>query len=211
MGAVIVVTACFPQELRWIPRSAATRVVRTRMGRGAAEDLNRALGRTDDFALLISTGFCGGVDRRLGVGDMVIADAVRWEENVFNVDLTQVRRAHDALASAGLRAWIGPVACAPEVLDSEGKRAAALAGSLAVDMESGPLAAWAAERRVPFLSLRSVLDAAEDPMPFGRRPLALTAMHHPLVALRLAAAARRAGRRLGEAIRAVAPQCEGAV
>ena len=45
------------------------------------------------------------------------------------------------------------------------KQAAAAGGALAVEMESAGVAAIAAARRIPFVSLRVVLDRADDAVP----------------------------------------------
>jgi hypothetical protein len=50
------------------------------------------------------------------------------------------------------------------------KRAGAAMGAVAVEMEAGPLARWAAAHSVPFFHLRVVLDPAASALPKTRLP-----------------------------------------
>ena len=60
----------------------------------------------------------------------------------------------------------GPALTADHVIAAPAaKRAAAACGALAVGMEAYPLAAWAAQRGVPFVHGRVILDTVEDALP----------------------------------------------
>ena len=152
---------------------------------------------------LALVGWAGGLAPGLDVGHVVVADCALDEAG---------RRAPClALELAGAR--IGPVLTVAEALcDPAAKRATALAsGALAVEMEAYPLAAWAAERGIPFLHLRLISDGPDDALPdhtpvldpLGRlRPAAL--MARPRLALSLARLALRLARlqrRLGDLAR----------
>jgi hypothetical protein len=89
------------------------------------------------------------------------------------------------------------------------KAAAAATGAVAVDMESGPLSAFAADRGLPFTALRVVLDGPGEALPpalaeligpggqvRGRRALGLLATR-PGLAVALVALAGRGRRALG--------------
>jgi hypothetical protein len=68
-----------------------------------------------------------------------------------------------------VRLIAGPIAASPGVMaDAEAKAAVANAsGALVVDMESGAIAAVARDRGIPFHALRTVLDLADERLPFG--------------------------------------------
>src|SRR5439155_912101 len=71
-------------------------------------------------------------------------------------------------AGRGFRVHAGPLVASPVVLDTAAAKAALGAtGALAVEMESGALAAAARARGVPFAALRAVLDAAGEALPAG--------------------------------------------
>jgi len=205
---MILVTACHPIEARWISRRPEVRIVRT----AAGDRSSVALERQDDGAfLLLATGFCGGADPALRVGDLVLADAVCHHGREIPIDPALVDRARRRLAGGPGALQVGRVASADRVLGPDDKRALAADGFAAVDMESGPLARWAAERRIPFLALRAVVDAADDDLTFlSNRSVITTAVRRPRALMRTACAARTAGRALGSAVDQVLDAWEGA-
>jgi adenosylhomocysteine nucleosidase len=178
-------------------------VVKTGVGVQRATAAAAALAEPRDFALLVSTGCAGGLVPELRAGDLIIATAVTGGgDGVGLTDPAQRLRAFDCAAAAGLPCRQGLVACSPTALaTAASKRAAASTGAIAVDMEGAPIAARAARAGVPFLSVRAVLDGADDdltgpgtlvdPTTGAVRPLVLTAYvaTHPgvvpqLIALR---------------------------
>jgi 4-hydroxy-3-methylbut-2-enyl diphosphate reductase len=204
---MIVVVACFRSETRAIKPRADVRIVRTAMGDRAVVDVARALATRP--GLLLSSGFCGGLDPALRVGDLVLADEIQSTRATIRIDRGLVERARSALAACGHAPRIGPALCASDVAGPQAKRELAGRGALAVDLESAGLARWAAAHSVPFLSLRVVLDAARDAVPFSRRvPLWVSALGHPLQTLRIARAAGPAAGRLGAAIDCLAEAWE---
>ena len=198
---MIVVAACFRQETRWVSPRPGVRIVHTGMGAGSASDLDRLAGDSASIALLISTGFCGGLDGRLRTGDLVVAEQIHHHGVTIAVDQDLTARAFGALRDEGLTPRAGAVECSDDVADVAAKGALAAGGALSVDLESGPLAAWASARGVRFLSCRAVLDNLSEPMPFtSGAPLWISVLRHPRGAVRAARAANVAGRRLGAAV-----------
>ena len=124
-------------------------------------------------------GCCGGLTPELRVGDLVLADATiiagANHDSPESISLppgepvlAQMRR---MVAELDARLIIGPVLTSDHLLASvDQKKTAAAGGAVAVEMEEGPLARWAAERRVPFVHLRVVLDPLCSPLPPISRP-----------------------------------------
>jgi nucleoside phosphorylase len=178
----------------WQGRASGREVwlVKTGVGIARARAAADALGDPSNFALLVSTGCAGGLAPELRPGDLVVATAVSCDGTTVPTDLAPRSAAMAAAATAGVRAFSGSVLCSATVLASAGeKHAAAAAGTIAVDMEGGPIAARAAGARVPFMWARTVLDGADheltlqggfiDPGSGNVRPLALAAylVTHP--------------------------------
>jgi adenosylhomocysteine nucleosidase len=204
---MILVTACFRIEARWIPRRPGVRVVRTAIGERSRETM---AGLDTEASLLVATGFCGGIDPRIRRGDLFLARTVRHRGEEIRIDPELLARARSALNGGSGGLHVGLSESVDHVLRPDEKRALAAEGVGAVDMESGPLARWAADRGIPFLSLRVVLDPAETDLPFpADRPFWLSALRRPIAAIRTARVASVAGRTLGTAIDEVAEAFEG--
>jgi len=109
---------------------------------------------TRPFDLLISSGFAGGADSSLGVGDLFLA------ENFSDPQL--LARAQDLLVSR-----VGQLVTAPHVIQSAGERAQLMheTGAAAIDMETEWIAQACAKRKIPMLSLRVISDTAAAPLP----------------------------------------------
>jgi nucleoside phosphorylase len=120
-------------------------------------------------------GWCGGLAPDLNVGDLVLADATLQAEPPRPATAhppTEGLQAHvrRVAGDLGQRLLVGPVLTSPRVLFTVAdKRAGAETGAIAVEMEAGPLARWAAEHDVPFVHLRVVLDPYNSALP-GKRP-----------------------------------------
>jgi adenosylhomocysteine nucleosidase len=106
------------------------------------------------FDLLISSGFAGGADPSLGVGNLLLA------ENFSDPQLL-------AKARALLVSRVGRLATAGRVIESAGDRArlAREDGAAAMDMETEWIARACAARKIPMLSLRVISDTAAAPFP----------------------------------------------
>ncbi len=160
----------------------------------------------EPISTLVSTGFCGGLLPELQIGDLVLADVVRHRGEEILVSPKLLQRAKAALDLGRYAPRTGTCESVPYVAGAANKRRFSDAGAVSVDMESGPLARWARRKKVPFLSLRVVLDPLNVDLPFSVHdsPLGL-ALRHPALSLRLARSAVHAGRRLGRALNDLMP------
>ncbi len=106
------------------------------------------------FDFLISSGFAGGIEPSLGVGELLLA------ENFSDPKL--LARGRDILI-----ARVGKLFSTQDVIESAAERETLQgeSGALAVDMESSAIAAACAERELPMLSLRVISDTAAAPFP----------------------------------------------
>lgn len=106
------------------------------------------------FDFLISSGFAGGVEASLGVGDLLLG------ENVSDPEL--LTRARELLIARP-----GRLISADRVVETENDRArfAREHDAAAVDMETFCVAEACAARNVPMLSLRVISDTAAAPFP----------------------------------------------
>jgi nucleoside phosphorylase len=198
---MIVVTGCFRRETRWIERRPGLRVVRTRMGEAAAVDLDARVRKDLRPSFLLSVGFSGGLDGGMRTGDVFLAREIAHRGEMLAVSDALVERARRALDRLEVPVWTGTCASVDAVAGAAAKRELGKTGAKSVDLESGPLARWAAARGVPFLSCRVVLDAAEAEVPFSSdRPLWVSALRHPGATLDLARRSSLAGRELGRAV-----------
>lgn len=198
-------TACYSVEAKWVEPQPGLRLVRTPVGDSASEAME-ALFVVESPALLLSTGFCGGLRPDLRAGDLVLADVIRYRGEEIFVSPDLLQRARRALGADSRVARIGPCESTTVVVDAERKRQLAEAGAVSVDMESGSLAGWARRRRIPFLSLRIVLDPLDVDLPFSvEDSLTASILRHPIRTLRVAGSAVRVGRELGRALNELIP------
>ena len=203
---MIAVTVAYPIEGRWIPPTPGVRVVRTPVGANAPEGIESIAGH-ESLSLLLATGFCGGLRTGLRTGSLVLADTVRHRGEEILVSSEIVSAARDALESKRHEVHVGACECIEDVADPQRKRELAASGALSVDMESGPLAAWAASQGVPFLSLRVVLDPVDVDLPFQTEgSIMAPVFRHPIAAIRVGRSAVRAGRALGRALGDLLPE-----
>ncbi len=164
-------------------------LVKTGMGIVQAAAAARAISESGRFELFMSAGCAGALAEELVPGDVAVATAIVDRRTGGHIETHAEYResARRAAERAALRVRSGRVLCSPQVLASaQDKRAAAAQhGAVAVDMEGAAIAALAAERRVPFISVRAVLDTAEtelrdagrfmDPQTGAVKPIALAA------------------------------------
>ncbi len=145
----------------------------------AREAARRALQTLPQPRLVISTGVAGGLSPNLRAGDLVIADRLLLEETPdsscgevgrLSPDIETAVR--NALGRAGLTVSTGPLLTAGWLLaGADAKRAAfQRSGAIAVDMESAVLAMEVAVAGLPFVSVRAVMDEAEDEIPGAELP-----------------------------------------
>lgn len=121
-----------------------------------ASQLRTRADRLRPFDLVVSAGACGALAPELSVGDLVVPELVvdaagqRWPT-------APVKR----VARAGTLLTVG------EVVETAAQKSRLWleTGARAVDMESAPILAWAAERGVPGAVIRAVSDGAERGVP----------------------------------------------
>ena len=198
---MILVTACYRIEARWITRRPGVRIVRTVVGERSRETMEQLGDEVTDASFLIASGFCGGVDPQIRKGQLFLARAVRHQGEEIRIDPDLLDRARQALDGGTAKHHSGLCASVDRVLQPDEKRALADDGVSAVDMETGPLARWATKSGLPFLALRVVLDPVDTDLPFSDDlPLWISVPLHPIAATRTAHEAIAASRALGEAI-----------
>ena len=115
-----------------------------------ALDAGKAAG---NVALVCSMGFCGALDRSLGVGDIFVADCVRAGARSFSASQPVTGQPY----RSGVLASIDHVA-----QTAEEKNRLRAAGAWAVEMEAAGVAERAAQWGLPFYCVRAVTDLAEE-------------------------------------------------
>lgn len=206
---MIFVGACFPIEARWIQRGDGVRIVRLPMGERAPSGL---VGQAMDGAsdLLLSAGFSGGLDPKLRTGNVIIPSAIQHRGDEIKIDGQILARIRSALTDTGRSVDVGTVVCIDHVASPDEKRSLGRKGTLAVDMETGPLARWADERGVRFLAVRSILDTVDRPVEFDEETSIWRSLaRHPGSAIVLGYRAFIAGRSLGGVVNVVAGAFHG--
>jgi adenosylhomocysteine nucleosidase len=139
-------------------------LVKTGMGVAQAAAAARSLHDQGEFTLVMSTGCAGALAPGLVPGDVAVATAIVGLPH-DRLDTHPEHRVHAQRTAerAALRVTSGIVLCSPQALmTAEHKRAAAVQyGAVAVEMEGSAIATAAAERGIPFVSVRTILDTAE--------------------------------------------------
>jgi adenosylhomocysteine nucleosidase len=116
---------------------------------------------------LVSFGVAGGLDPALEAGALVLPDEVVSADGARHATAPAWRERVAAAVAARYPARRGALLTCREPLCSPAEKAAAFreTGAVAVDMEGFAIAETAARRGLPFLAVRSVLDAAADTLP----------------------------------------------
>ncbi len=195
---MIGVTFAHPSESRDFLRLLGGRhhevkVLHTGVGAAACRSQIEHFLDSERFDFLISSGFAGGVDPSLDVGDLLLA------ENFSDPPLL-------AQAREAVLARVGRMVTVNHIIESatERKEFAREHGAVAADMETEWIALSCEERGLPLLSLRAISDTAAAPFPAPpdvlfdlerqRTDLLKLASHlarHPLSVVRLARFARQ--------------------
>lgn len=125
------------------------------------------LARDIECRAVISFGIAGGLDPTLVAGDVVVASSVIGPMRTWPVDGATAQRLLNALGGGLRRVIHADLVGVDEVLKSplDKDMMRRKTGAAAVDMESHRAAAFAAERRLPFASLRVVCDPADRSLP----------------------------------------------
>lgn len=187
-----LIIAAETRELARIPRRDNWILVANGAGRDLAQ---QALADKKDVEGIVSTGFCGALDPRLQIGDIVVSSGgvqsrLRFTQgDVLTVDHVAVRAA-------------------------EKRALRQQTGASAVEMEAAAVEAKAREWGVEYRCVKVVSDIAEEDMPldfnryrdaagrFSRNRIALAAMARPFsvmpALMRLDRNCRIAAEKLGE-------------
>lgn len=142
---------------------------------GDAATLQRRLAEiaTPKLQLVVSWGLCGGLDRRLRPGDLVVGEAVTSGNECIQTDAVVASRLAQRLSAGRERVSLERFAgvSAPVLSATQKAQLRGATGAAAVDMESLIAGRFARERGAPFAILRAVADPAERDLP----PLAASA------------------------------------
>ncbi len=153
-------------------------------------------------SLVVSAGACGALAPTLAVGDLVVPEAVVAGGERLNLGRVP------GLAASGVLLTV------VSVIDTPAAKARLWVetGALAVDMESGPIVAWARRRGAAVAVVRGVSDTAREAVPAdlaglvepGGRVRTAAALRAVLARPRAAADAIALGRGAAAALRSVA-------
>lgn len=197
------------------------------MGFANATRAARTLISLEPPDLIISAGFCGGIDPGLQVGDCVVASALlTTSENGLHQVAVTIPAAMQSFAALhavdGVRICPGSFVSTAEVMSKQ-----RLAGLLqkdwpcpAVEMESAAIANVASESGIALFAIRTVSDPADEELDFTLDELCdselririhkvlLTILRKPRIIpqlIRLAANSRTAGQSLTTALERLIP------
>ncbi|MBX9787437.1 MAG: hypothetical protein K2Y37_00850 [Pirellulales bacterium] len=138
-------------------------LVRTGMGQAAARRGAEHLLAGHQPRLIISAGFSGALHPELRRGDLVLADRVglaSGERLVVDLRYQQPADAQPCVHVGGI-VTVDQLICRPEDKLALGRAHEALA----VDMETWAVADACRAAKVPFLAVRVISDAADEPLP----------------------------------------------
>jgi adenosylhomocysteine nucleosidase len=129
-----------------------------------------ASSRRFSFRAACSLGFAGGLSEGLCPGDLVCPGVVIRDDGQTGqaLDVAPARAAViAALSGAGISLSNGPLLSVDSPLRTpEAKRAAQRrTGAVAVDMEAAGVAEAAESLGIPWLAIKSVVDAVDEPLP----------------------------------------------
>ena len=162
----------FARADAWSGSWEGTHIVLVRTGIGkelALNALKQALSLVRP-SLILSIGYAGGLDPKLMVGDVVLADHVLKINTghddciSYPIDLKQLELLEESACSNKVVFHKGKIITVDHVVgDPNVKQELGLRyNALAVDMETAVLVAYAAEQKIPFLSLRGISDTVKQ-------------------------------------------------
>lgn len=156
----ILVAAAFRRELSFFSRSlpAGVNLVFTGMGGAPAHRAAARALESGRYRLVVSTGFAGGTQPGLKVGDLV------WAEEALDLASGRAfipRRAPgNGSFKSGRFVTVPRIVSDPQTKEELGRSF----GALAVEMETSGVAQAALEAGVPWVALRAILDPLEQPL-----------------------------------------------
>ncbi len=126
------------------------------------------------FSAVLSVGCAGALIPGLTTGQLILAPALRMyadelegQLDTFGVDKRLLSATQNAARQAGVETTEGAIVTSRRVLftPQEKEERGRETDCIAVEMESGVHAAFAAERALPFLVLRVILDSVDMSIP----------------------------------------------
>jgi adenosylhomocysteine nucleosidase len=145
-------------------------VARTGIGKANAEKRTATLIESESPRVIIATGFAGGLKPGLSPGDVFVASEVceadnasaRWATPPHLLELA------DSVPLDGREIHVGRLVTVDKVASScqDKRELCRRAGADAVDMESSGILRVAAERQVPVICVRAILDEVDFELPF---------------------------------------------
>jgi adenosylhomocysteine nucleosidase len=154
-----------PGELIHLPEGGI--LVIAGIGARRAEGAARAL-LAHGVTGLVSWGTAGGLLSGLSPGSLLLPKSVlRADHSHYEVDETWRRRLWTQVEGS-VNLHEGTLAESPKVLmtPQDKESFSSQTGAVAVDMESGTIAAVASEAKIPFIIIRAVSDAFDSVLPF---------------------------------------------
>jgi nucleoside phosphorylase len=185
MSAIVVVTAVRPETRavlaalsrprrvhgtrRWEGRTGGRDVVVLECGVGGVAAGRAIASAPPDAALVVSAGFAGALVGSLTPGDVVVPRRLVWEQAedggtaVYDVPQDLHAAVVAAMPQGARVESAGAMLSSPTVVASPAAKADAGRrwNAVAVEMEACALATWASGRSVPFVVVRTILDAAD--------------------------------------------------
>ncbi|MDP7557149.1 MAG: hypothetical protein QF687_04620 [Nitrospinaceae bacterium] len=148
---------------------ASIALVRTGVGKDCALNALEEVLKLVNPSLILSIGYAGGLDSKLKVGDIVVADRVFDDAHSnrgigYTIGSDLLARVEALSSSDEFSLHRGPLVTVDEpAADPESKRMLGTRhGAIAVDMETSVLIARTTERNIPFLSVRAISDTADQ-------------------------------------------------
>jgi 4-hydroxy-3-methylbut-2-enyl diphosphate reductase len=168
LGPPVLVAALGVERAAVRGRLGGVPVLRSGVGPARASAAAAELAEAGPRPLLVA-GVAGALVPAVRPGDLVVADEVRFVDGRRPVEVPTAGALAGALRRLGLAVHVGPVVSSPTVVDGTRRAELARTGALAVDMESGWLAAGAGGG--PFAVVRAVVDTPSLPLVRPGTPL----------------------------------------
>jgi len=136
------------------------------MGEKNATEATKTLLNNFSPRAVISLGIAGAVDPRLQIGDLIVAQQIRFQHRpqaLISADDQLVEAALRAGQRISIQTYSGQLVTVTQVISSseEKGRIYRETGALAVEMESGFVGEEATRMGCPFLAIRSISDTAD--------------------------------------------------
>ena len=155
-----------PQPDGTVRLGDGTLVMVSGMGMAGAQAAAHSLLEAGARALM-SFGLAGGLDPGLRAGSIILPTEVVAADGERFVTSIHWRESLGAALATQCRLTSGRLLTSARPIDTVAAKAAAFTrtGAVAVDMESAAVGRAAAEREVPFVAVRAIVDTALDELP----------------------------------------------